>query len=451
MLENRPFMAGDLQTLMRDTPGLREAIDSLLERAERRGGSLPRQMTLRVPPAVGDALRAIFSHRAVRALGDGSVRLDLAVFLRDQGPDAEVGLVRTLYAAASRMPRDPVADARATRRALDQMLVDLAAAVHCDAAVESLRVWREEVASDEHSKLYTHASEQGAAATTRLVLDVVRCLDAIAQLTEPIRVQTFAARALGSSKALRRTGELFRWVSEALVAHDRHTQARLDEYGVGPLAARASALEVNGVLFDEAAASVLCFGPLTYVKQGSRFDQVARHAAFGESSRLVLQQLRDITVLPPPARRITIFENLAPYLDYVDACVAARRNDEIVLCSGGQANLAVVDLLHRLAAHGLPVRHAGDLDRSGVLIARSLMKRSGAKIDLCLMDPATHRRFAGLGARLSEEEGGRLTQLVRADDAKAPGHALLREILATRVWIEQEAFADEVLADLIAE
>jgi hypothetical protein len=253
----------------------------------------------------------------------------------------------------------------------------------------------------------------------------------------------------GYSKALRRTGELFRWVSEALVAHDPGTQLRLEEWGVGPLAARASALEVNGVLFDEAAASVVCFGSIVYDKHGERFDQVARHAALGESSRLVLQQLRDVRVLPPPARRITIFENLAPYLDYVDACVAARRSDEIVLCSGGQANLAVVDLLHRLAAHGLPVRHAGDLDRSGVLIARSLAKRSRAGIELCLMDLATHRRFASRGAPVSDEERARLALLVRGDDARALGHALLREVLSTGIWIEQEAFADEVLHELI--
>jgi hypothetical protein len=265
-----------------------------------------------------------------------------------------------------------------------------------------------------------------------------------------VRAQTLAARALGSSKALRRSGELFRWVSDAIVAHDPRTRRLLDEEGVPPTAAaeRANALEVNGVLFDEAAASVLCFGPIAYTKRGQRFDGVARHAALGESSRIVVQQLRDAVLERPAARRVTIFENLAPYLEYVDVCVARGRVDEIVLCSGGQANHAVVGLLRRIAAYAIPTRHAGDLDRSGVLILRSLAKRTGAKIVPMHMDAATHRRFADRGQPISSAERGRLAALVQSDDPSALAHDLLRVLHSTGVWIEQEAYADDVLEEV---
>lgn len=120
------------------------------------------------------------------------------------------------------------------------------------------------------------------------------------------------------------------------------------------------------------------------------------------------------------------------------------------MCSGGQANLAVVELLRNLGGSGLPARHAGDLDRSGVLIVRSLMKRTRMRIALCAMDVSTHRRFASRGAPLSADERGRLSLLVRGDDASAPGYDLLNELLVTGVWVEQEAFSDEILRELLA-
>jgi hypothetical protein len=442
-------MRGELEALVRDTPGLREAISALLERSDRAGGRLPRRVTLRVPPAAADALRRIFTPRAVQAAGEGCIRVDVARFLRDHGPEAEATLTYALYGIAGRAPCDLDAAARSIRRSLERALLELETTAFSETAIAMLRAERVALASDERAKFFVHASEQGVAATVRLASNLVRCLDAIADLSDPVRVQTFAARTVGSSKALRRNGDLFRYLSEALVAHDPRTRRLLEDCGVAPGAARANALEVNGVLFSEAAASVLCFGPIAYAKHGQRFDHVERHAAFGESCRIVLQQLRDAVVVPPRARRITIFENLAPYLDYVDACVAANQRDEIVLCSGGQANFAVVELLRRLAVHALPTRHSGDLDRSGVLIARSLMKRAGARLELCFMDVIAHRRFASRGTPVSEDERTRLAALVRDEHESAPGHALLREILATGTWIEQEAFADDVLADLL--
>ncbi len=109
-------------------------------------------------------------------------------------------------------------------------------------------------------------------------------------------------------------------------------------------------------------------------------------------------------------------------------------------------SFAVVALLSGLAKFGIPMRHSGDLDRSGVLILRSLRRRSGARLQPLLMDAATHARFEHLGQPLSKEERMRLEQLMRADDPSAPCRDLLKAVLRSEIWIEQEHFSDECVA-----
>src|SRR5688572_12113200 len=150
-------------------------------------------------------------------------------------------------------------------------------------------------------------------------------------------------------------------------------------------AARELALEAHGIFRDVAAASVLCFGPLVYDKRGLRFDHVARHAELGEVSRLVVHQLAGAKLAETAIRAVTSIENVPPFLDYVDALVERGCNDELVLCSSGQASWAVVALLRLVAPLAVPIRHAGDLDRTGVLILRSLTTRVGTPIEpLCM-------------------------------------------------------------------
>jgi hypothetical protein len=62
------------------------------------------------------------------------------------------------------------------------------------------------------------------------------------------------------------------------------------------------------------------------------------------------------------------------------------------------------------------------------------------------MDAVTHTRFEHLGQPLSKEERTRLELLIRSDDQSAPCHELLKTILRSGVWIEQEHFSDECVA-----
>ena len=114
-----------------------------------------------------------------------------------------------------------------------------------------------------------------------------------------------------------------------------------------------------------------------------------------------------------------------------------------------EASWAVVRLVELCARHALPMRFAGDLDRSGVLILRSLRKRTGARIAPLCMGVATHRRFADRGQPISSREGTLLDAMLAQESPEAPCHALLAELAKTRVWIEQEAFAGDYLARVL--
>ena len=73
-------------------------------------------------------------------------------------------------------------------------------------------------------------------------------------------------------------------------------------------------------------------------------------------------------------------------------------------------------------------------------------RRSGARLQPLLMDVATHARFEHLGQPLSRKEKARLEQLSRNDDRSAPCHELLKIVLRSGVWIEQEHFSDDCVA-----
>jgi hypothetical protein len=209
------------------------------------------------------------------------------------------------------------------------------------------------------------------------------------------------------------------------------------------------ALEVNGVFRDEAALTVYCFGPLVYRKGTEHFDHVARHAALGDPVPLSLAQLRGATVDELPVERALVIENQTPFLDYVEALAGTGRR-ELVVFSKGQASWAVVELLRRVARARVPIAHAGDLDRSGVLILRSLEARIMAPITPVAMDVATFRRYRDRGRPLGATERARLAELITRDPPGARGADLLAAILDAGTWIEQEAFfAPAVISPMV--
>lgn len=431
----------------------------MLDRYERRG-RWTRTITVPSAPGLDAVLREALSGAAIKRSSRGLL-VDVARVMEALPPGAVEGanlapqgvdpLARRLYRAIDRAPRDERAAARARGLALEQALAE--ALSH--AQTETSRRW----VNAELTALAAGGQSPGAGAPSvdardhdvRIVHAVVKVIDAALKNREPIRIQTFSARVLGSSKTLHPASDLFRIAGAALYDHDPETRALVWLAGEPPsiAAARRYALEALGIYKDEVAASVLCFGPLVYRKGSERFDHVARHARLGESSRLIQHQLRDAMLERPAARRVTIFENLTPYLDYVDALIDRGIRDEIAVCASGQASWAVVRLIELSARHALPMRFAGDLDRSGVLILRSLRKRTGARIEPLCMGAATHRRFADRGQPISAREATLLTTMLAADPPDAPCHPLLAELDKTGVWVEQEAFAGDCLARVL--
>jgi len=427
-----------------DAPGLADALNAVLDRIEKQGGRLPSTITIKASDDVVMALRRMFSAGAVHDAGAGRVRINFSKAIRD-GKSSADDLVAIVYRATGRTPKNVAAEDRAVRAELQKGLFDLSK----DARRESARRFAKAHATaigSEKSALMVLARELGIERTRRLMCNVIRCLEAL-PLQEPTRAQAFAARVLGNSKALRPGGELHVLVSDALISHDAQTISSLENVGIATSTPEALeyALELNGVVFDESAASVVCFGPIVYAKHGDAYDQVKRHAALGESSRLMLQQLRDAEIVEASASRLTILENQATYLDYVDHSCQQKRTDEIVVWSGGHPNNAVIQLLRLLRRFEIPMRHSGDLDRSGVLILRTMMARSACRIEPLNMDAATHRRFADRGREISPDDQARIERVLRTDPPHSPGHDLLLELQATRRWIEQEAFSDDLL------
>jgi hypothetical protein len=427
--------ADAVRAVIAGAPGARAALGAILDRRERTG-RLPGTITVDADPASVAALRELFTAGAVAQVEPGRVRIDLRRL------PAGLELAPLLYAALDRAPRDPAAERLALRDALVAALAALAAPA--SPAARAFLDDERAAAAAGRGETWLLAEARGPAHAVGLVADVAAALDALLELREPIRIANFAARVLGDSKALAPGTERALRLGAALLAFDPATQADVAGHQpASPRHAAALALEVRGLLRDEAGVLVHAFGPLVYRRGGAVFDHVARHTELGDPTPLSLRQLRGAELVELPVRRLTLFENQAPFLDYVER---ADPRAELVVLARGQASWAVVVLLRMCAAVRAPIRHAGDLDRTGILILRDLARRAHAAIEPWHMDVPTHRRFAASGRPIDPEERARVARLVAVDDPAAPCHELLLELHRTGTWIEQEAFSHLVLA-----
>jgi hypothetical protein len=414
--------------------GARAALAAILDRRERTG-RLPRTITVTADREAVVALRELFGAASVAVLGTDRARITLGRL------PAGVELEPLLYAALDRVPRDPAAERRALRDELAAALASLPAAPH--PAAQAFLASERAAAATATGATWLLAEQRGAAHAAAVVSDVATALAALLQLREPIRTANFAARVLGDSKALAPGGERAQRLAAAVLAFDPATQAEVAaHHPASERHAAAIALEARGLLRDDASILVHTFGPLVYRRGSVAFDHVARHAELGDPTPLSLAQLRGAELVKLPAARITLFENQAPFLDYIERADPRR---ELVVLARGQASWAVVVLLRLCAAARAPIRHAGDLDRTGILILRSLARRAGVAIMPWHMDVETHRRFVSGGRPIEPEERARIARLVAIDDRGAPCHELLLELHRTGTWIEQESFSHVVL------
>jgi hypothetical protein len=423
---------------------MRSLVEFILDRCDR-FGSLPGQITLAGrSSADADAARSLFSAAAVRVGAGGSVRIDLAradARLRAEGGP---GLAEVLYAAAGRPPRSLRAEAAALGAAAARAATDLerhrtgaAARFLCETAGR-LAACRGE--------FFALARSKGLGKVALELDTAARCIELAERNEAPIRLANFARRATGSTKGLRAGDRRYTRVADALLAFVPGLAEKVEAEGLrDPTDRRRLALECLNIFRNETPVDVLCWGRFTLEKRGLRLDAPALHHELGEPCRLLLLNLRDARVASLEAERIVSIENETTFNDYIE-WLRAQGRSEIVLLSEGQANWAVVRLLRLLAeaAPGLPLAHWGDMDRFGVLILRSLRRRTGLAIEPCWMDEATFSRCLPAGLPLPPGEKEEIESLIAAAPREIAG-GLLSAIGAAGVWIEQEAVADEVL------
>jgi hypothetical protein len=421
---------------------LRGLVGAILDRCDR-GGALPRRMTWRCRTREEqEAAVGLLSAAAVRPADDGqALRLDLAradARLREAGWP---GLAEVLYAATGRRPRNLLAAAAALGREAAERALALAGG-RTGAAAAFLGAQAARLAAC-RGELFELARRQGVAGLEGELALLAGAIELAERNDRPLRLANFARRATGSTKGLRAGDRRYTRVADALLRHLPGLADGVDaEAPPEPAARRRLAFERLGIFRNETPIDVLCFGHLVLEKGGRRLDAAALHRELGEPCRLMLLNLRDARIAEVRAERIVSIENETTFNDYVEWVHAGGRA-EIVLLSEGQANWAVVRLLRMLAgaAPDLPLVHWGDLDRYGVLILRSLRRRSGLPVEPWLMDVPTFERFADAGLPLPDGEREEIAALLAA----APGEAasdLLRAIHDAGRWVEQETVAE---------
>jgi len=435
-----------LQAQLAADRAMQAVVTAILDRCDRYG-AMPARMTLPCgSPEEQDAAVRLLSAAAVRPLADNSltVRLDLAradTHLRAEGWP---GLAEVLYTASGRGPRNLRAEAEKLAKDASERAIALAER-HVGAARSFLLDLSKRV--EEHrGELYELARSQGLSCLEDELELLASCIELAEQNDQPLRLANFSRRAANSTKAVRPGDRRYTHVVDALLDYVPGLAERVaveDSADLGDR--RRLALECLNIFRNETPIDVLCYGHLVLEKRGRRLETAAVHRQLGEPVRLLLLHLRDAQVVEARAERVISIENETTFNDYVDWLRTSGR-EEIALLSEGQANWAVVRLLRMLktANPSLPLQHWGDLDRFGVLILRSLRRRSCLPIEPLWMDVATFERHVAAGIPLVEGEREEIARLLLASPDDIGGD-LLRAIRSAGRWVEQETVAEDAL------
>jgi hypothetical protein len=313
------------------------------------------------------------------------------------------------------------------------------------AAAAFLRAEAEKLAAC-RGDMFSLARTMGLAQVEEELRIMARSIALAERNEQPVRLANFARRATGSTKGLRAGERRYARVTDALLRQVPGLAERVDSEGLRePGDRRRFALECLGIFRNETPIDVLCYGSFVLQKQGRRIDSPAAHHDLGEPCRLLLLHLRDALVADVRADRVVSIENETTFNDYVE-WLRAKGRHEVVVLSEGQANWAVVRLLWLLgrAAPAAPIVHWGDLDRFGVLILRSLRRRSAVPVDPLWMDVGTFERFVDEGLPLPEGEREEIASLVAMSPGEV-GSDVLQAIYEAGRWVEQESVAEGVL------
>lgn len=381
-------------TLKAATTGQRRAVELLLGRRLRSGGSLT------VPLAEVDRV----------------LRESLAC------PDGLAAAVVALTGPVTDRRAQDEADAAAWQRALDEFDVP---AVTGRAELAS---WRAHL---EATGLLKRLSGGDPPTARALAADAVRVLSRLpaAGLTLPV----LAAHSLGDAHALDEGRPLAALVHSAVRA-----LAGLPAGAATGAEARRAAWAAVGVALDELSSRVLVLG-LPGSARGTTGRMLAAAYEGGEPCLLTLRQLtRETPDLGVERRTIRVCENPA-----VLAAAADGLGPECppLVCVEGNLSLAARALLFQMAELGCPLAHHGDFDWGGVRIAAGVLRLPGAV-------PWRYDARAYLAA----VESGLGAPLTTGTPAPTPWDpALCAAIAEHGIRVEEEHVLDRLLADLRSE
>jgi hypothetical protein len=442
------FVEALRERLQRDPPA-RRFVKAVLDRHDRLG-RLPATFIHACGDAEAESLRSLVPSDCMRAEEAGYVRVHLLALderLRAQGAP---GVLEAFASAAERRPRDLPRERRELREAIAAQ-IDAASSPQDPPALRGFLDNARALALRGRGEFLRVAGERGPAAAASELRLVASALRAIWSLEpgQTVRLENLSRRVSGSTKALAAGTGAFERLADALLAFDDEARAAA-EAGGSQLSRRRLALEARGVLLHSLSAEVAVHGAFTY-RLGDRIvDAPDAHAALGLPFKLTLAALREALPCACPAAEVTSVENEAAFHDYAEWSRRKGRS-ELVVYVGGQASFAAVALLRLIAAsEGCPGRrffHFGDLDRHGVLILRSMRRRTGLDIAPRFMDRATLERHLGAAQPLPRDEADRIAMLLAGSDAPQCGDDLLDALRVHGRWLEQETVAEALLRE----
>lgn len=346
----------DLPAWLRD-PVLRPAWDRIRSRFEKQG--LEPQGRVEISAATREERHAIGALLG-RTVMTETVRVELNALdqrLRERSGVGGLGVVLTALFGAP--PKDRAALQAARSEAREQPLRLAMELVDTPWAPD----W---VAGLRRTGLLTNRGD--AERTVRDAALVLRTLQGPSSQVMQSRVQ-LGAHLLGDAHALDRDRLLHHVVLRGLAAA---AGIRVPDGA----RERERLWSVNGVAPDLLSRTCLVWGlPVT---PGS--DPVARRLAVageaGDPVHLTAWELRRIEGLPVPSgTRVLVCEN--PRV--VEAVAEMLIEGWAVVCTSGEPNLVVDDVLGRLATAGADLWYHGDFDWPGVAIAERVTARFGAR------------------------------------------------------------------------
>lgn len=211
-----------------------------------------------------------------------------------------------------------------------------------------------------------------------------RALDVLERLpVDPEPLAVFAAKATGDPHALDRTMTLGSVVAAALPYIDAPP-------GHPPAVAASSPVEPDdeergarrwrdawakvGVVCDDLSVSVLVLN-LPASGAGPVAESLTGHRRSGLPLRLTLQQLRSEPLEVPPGVIVRTCEN--PSVLATASSVLGEYSSPLI-CTDGQPNGAVDEILRQVRVSGGQLLHHGDFDWGGIRAANWIVARHGA-------------------------------------------------------------------------